>query len=254
MQARPIDRVTCAGVALQGAARRVWRRTRALLAHIEWKLDALVLNRRFGFPREAAEIVWLDDLGLARPGRNSYSPSSWGALKCILPASEVRPEDVFIDVGCGMGRVVFEAAGYPFRRVVGVDIAPSLVEAAGAVIEKNRHKLRCRDVELAVADAATYRIPDDVTIAYVANPVEGELFEALLTRLMESVDRNPRRLRLIYVDPREAVRLEADRRIAPVRNWRRGLRRWEPVDYIRMYEILPADPGADDFRAGSATP
>jgi SAM-dependent methyltransferase len=240
LQARATDWLTCAGVALREAGCRVWKRTQALLAHIEWKLDALVLNRRFGFPREAAKIVWLDDLGLASPGRNSYSPSSWGALKCILPASEVRPEDVFIDVGCGMGRVVFEAAGYPFRRVIGVDIAPSLVEAARTVIEKNRHRLRCADVELAVADAATYRIPDDVTIAYVANPVEGELFEALLTRLIESVDRNPRRLRVIYVDPREAARLEANRRIAPVRNWRRGLRRWEPADYMRMYEILPA--------------
>lgn len=227
---------------LREAALRVGRRTRALLAHIEWKLDALVLNRRFGFPREAAEIVWLADLGLAEPGRNSYSPSSWGALKSILPASEVRPDDVFIDLGCGMGRVVFEAAGYPFRRVLGVDIAPSLVEAASVVIDRNRHNFRCRDVELAVADVATYRVPDDVTVAYVASPVEGALFEALLRRLIESVDRNPRRLRLIYVDPRRNAVLEADRRIAHVRNWRRGLRRWEPADYIRMYEILPADP------------
>jgi SAM-dependent methyltransferase len=201
-----------------------------------------VLNRRFGFPREAAEIVWLKDLGLAWPGRNSYSPSSWGALRRILPASEIRPDDVFIDVGCGMGRVAFEAARYPFRRVLGIDIAPGLVEAANAVIDKNRHKLRCQDVELAVADAATYRIPDDVTVAYVANPVEGELFEALLARLIESVDRNPRRVRLIYVDPTEAARLDTDQRIVPIRNWRRGFRRWEPPDYMRLYEIHPAPP------------
>ena len=208
-----------------------------------------MLNRRFGFPREAAEIVWLEDLGVAGPGRNSYSPSSWGALRRILPASETPSDDVFIDVGCGMGRVAFEAADYPFRRVLGVDIAPELVEAANAVIDKNRHKLRCQDVELAVADAATYRIPDDVTVAYVANPVEGELFEALLARLIESVDRNPRRVRLIYVDPKEAARLETDQRIVPIRNWRRGFRRWEPADYMRMYEILPAPPSAATKRA-----
>ena len=199
-----------------------------------------MVNRWFGFPREAAEVVWLEDLGVARPGRNSYSPSSWGALRRILPVSEVSPEDVFIDMGCGMGRVTFEAAAYPFKRVLGVDIAPRLVETARAVIEKNRHKLRCQDVELIVADATSYRIPDDVTVAYVANPVEGELFEALLARLIESIERNPRRLRLIYSDPKEAGCLEANARIVPVRNWRRGYRRWEPADYIRMYEILPS--------------
>jgi SAM-dependent methyltransferase len=209
----------------------------------------LVLNRRFGFPREAAEIVWLADLGLAGPGRNSYSPSSWGALRRILPASEIGPDDVFIDVGCGMGRVVFEAAGYPFRRVLGIDIAPTLIEAANAVIEKNRQALRCRDVELAVADGATYRIPDDVTVAYVANPFEGPPFEAFLSSLIESVDRNPRRVRLIYVDPREAARLETDPRIVPIRHWRRGFRRWEPADYMRMYEILLALPSAATKRA-----
>jgi hypothetical protein len=50
------------------------------------------------------------------------------------------------------------------------------VEAASAVIEKNRHRFRCQDVELAVADGAKYRISDDVTIAYIASPVEKELF------------------------------------------------------------------------------
>jgi tRNA G46 methylase TrmB len=40
-----------------------------------------------------------------------------------LPESEVGHDDVLLDVGSGMGRIVYQAAcSYPLRRVVGVDL------------------------------------------------------------------------------------------------------------------------------------
>jgi tRNA G46 methylase TrmB len=39
-------------------------------------------------------------------------------------AGEITREDVFIDIGCGMGPVLVEAAArYGFRRVIGVKLA-----------------------------------------------------------------------------------------------------------------------------------
>ena len=50
-------------------------------------------------------------------------------------------------------------------------------------------------------DAADFEIPDDVTIAYLYHPFGGQTFEALIANIIESLDRNPRELTLIYQMP-----------------------------------------------------
>lgn len=217
------------------------RRWRSVLSHLERELDRRVLDRRYGFPPEASGVVYLDELGLAAPGRNSYSASSWGQLRRIIPAAEVSNDDVFLDLGCGMGRVLLQAARHPYSRVIGVDIAPQFTEIARQILERNTHRLGCRDVRVETADAATYQIPDDVTVVYAANPVTGDLFDAMLNNIFASVDRRPRTVRLVYFEPTETGRLLLDDRVRFVRHWRRGLlRRWEPHDFVSLFEIMPA--------------
>lgn len=71
--------------------------------------------------------VKLEELGLAGPERSYYQPSRWSTLPRVLPRREVSDQDVFIDYGAGMGRVVCQAAvGYPFKRVIGVELASEL--------------------------------------------------------------------------------------------------------------------------------
>jgi methylase of polypeptide subunit release factors len=44
--------------------------------------------------------------------------------------SEVKATDVFVDFGCGKGRVLYLACRHPFKEVIGVDLSPAVVEAA----------------------------------------------------------------------------------------------------------------------------
>ena len=60
----------------------------------------------------------------------------------------VSDRDVFVEFGCGKGRVVHQAARRPFRRVVGVEISPVLAEAARSGLAARSHQHRCRDVEI----------------------------------------------------------------------------------------------------------
>jgi SAM-dependent methyltransferase len=213
-----------------------WRLRRLLVAPIGRVVDRIVYRRRC-FPDLASGSVWLKDLGLASPDRNSYGHSPRNVLKRILPESEVGPDDVFIDFGSGMGTVVFEAARYPFKRVIGVEIAPQLTRIARQVIAAQSGRLRCQEVDLVTADATDYEIPDDVTVAYFYDPFEGATFERVIQRLIASVDDNPRRVRLVYLVPKEAKRLESMDRIRFVRNWWRGFRIWLPLDYLSLYTI-----------------
>jgi len=152
---------------------------------------------------ETARVADLDDLGVDAPGRVRYEPSGWLDLRRILPPRDVGRSDVFLDLGCGKGRVVLQAAGYRFRRVVGVELSPELCDVARANIAARRDRLRCRDVVLQVADAATFEIPDDVTVIYLYNPFRGDVFAAAVEHIAASLRRAPRRLRVIYRTPLE---------------------------------------------------
>ena len=143
------------------------------------------------------------------PGRVGYVPSPWVVLPRALHCIGVSDDDVFVDFGCGKGRVVHQAARRPFRRVVGVEISPVLAEAARTGLAARRHQHRCRDVEIVVADVTAFRVPDDLTIGYFYYPFTGQTFESVLRSIIESIDRNPRRVRLIYLglseEPRSAI-------------------------------------------------
>ena len=123
----------------------------------------------------------------------------------------VSDRDTFVDFGCGKGRVVHQAAKRPFRRVIGVEISPALAEIARANLATRRHRHRCPNVEIVVADAKEFPVPDDLTIAYFWHPFTGETLEAVLRGIIDSIDRHPRRVRLIYLGPHGAEVLATGR-------------------------------------------
>jgi SAM-dependent methyltransferase len=135
------------------------------------------------------------------PDRVPYVPSPWHVLPRALHCLGVSAADTFVDFGCGKGRVVHQAAKRPFHRVIGVEISPDLAETARRNLAARRHQHRCRNVEIVVADAAEFRVPDDLTIAYLFHPFVDDSFTALLGGIVDSIDRRPRRMRLIYVHP-----------------------------------------------------
>lgn len=210
-----------------------------------WALgrDALVsiVERRHRV--RTAGILTTEDLDLPpHPEQCAYSPTPWRVLRRALPVDWVRPGDVFIDFGSGMGRVVFQAAvHYPFRRVIGIELSRRLHEIAQANIERNRDRLRCQDVQLVHGDVLHYEVPDDVTVAFFFNPFWGETFATVIDHLLASVDRNPRPLRIVYVSPREHRRLLATGRVQFVKRVRRPrpVREWANRASIHLYDVLP---------------
>src|SRR2546430_8863932 len=64
-----------------------------------------------------------------------YGPSSWFKLldfQRVLRDISMSEDDVFIDFGSGKGRVLFVAAHYPFRKVIGVELSAKLNQIASS--------------------------------------------------------------------------------------------------------------------------
>jgi hypothetical protein len=185
--------------------------------------------------------VHLDELGLGGKDRISYTPSGWLSLRRALPPRSVQRSDVFIDYGSGKGRVVMQAARYPFKRVIGLEIAPELNDFARRNVDAARERLACEQIELVTADVLEYEPPDDVTVAYMYNPFRGDVFATAVRRLIESVDRNPRRLRVIYLNPIDHDLLMSTGRFELVRRLRgmRPTKSWSRSASTHVYELVP---------------
>jgi SAM-dependent methyltransferase len=132
------------------------------------------------------------------PDRTGYAASAWHVLPRALRYLGVSDGDTFVEFGCGKGRVVHQAARRPFHRVIGVEISPALAEIARANLAARRRQHRCRNVEIVVADVTEYEVPDDLTIGYLYNPFTYDTLDTVLRGIVDSIDRRPRRVRLIY--------------------------------------------------------
>jgi SAM-dependent methyltransferase len=215
-------------------------RAMKLKYHGVLRASSSVVDRALGI--DTAGKVDLADLGLADPERVGYEAGSWLDLPRVLRPGEVTRDDVFLDLGCGKGRAVLMASLYPFGRVTGVELSPDIAGIARRNLETFRRPTRCGTIEIVVTDAVDYTIPDDVTVVYLFNPFRGRTFDAVIDNLIASIDRNPRRVRLIYRNAMYEDQLLGTGRARLVRSspGLRPSREWREAVAVRLYALEPA--------------
>lgn len=169
---------------------------------------------------DTGQGVDLVDLGYDHPDRRGYRASGWRAIKRSLALCEIQPTDVFVDIGCGVGRVVAQAARQDFGRVIGVEISPDLAAQARRYLKEVG--VERSSVEIVSADATEWQLPDDVTVVFLNNPFVGEVLQAVVDNVVASLERAERQLQLVYVNPREPERLVATGQFEIVKEVRQG--------------------------------
>jgi hypothetical protein len=132
-----------------------------------------------------------------------YVPTRWRSLRATFRHWPITADDVLLDYGSGKGRtVVWAAANYRFRRIIGVELDEKLLLHAEANLARWNGRRLCDEVDLLQADATEYEVPDDVTVIFFGNPFVGAVFEKVIGKVQESLDRNPRELAVLYYHPR----------------------------------------------------
>jgi cyclopropane fatty-acyl-phospholipid synthase-like methyltransferase len=114
-----------------------------------------------------------------------------------------------VDVGSGKGRMLFVAAEYPFRRVIGVEFATDLHELAQANIARYRHAgQRCREIASVHADAAEFEFPEGNLVVYLFNPFGPEVMGRMLANLERSLEKHPRHVIVVMLWPEQSHLVE----------------------------------------------
>jgi SAM-dependent methyltransferase len=142
--------------------------------------------------------------GTGVPGTtNSYMPfvpSVYRDTFQYLRAVGLGPDDVFVDLGSGLGRTVFAASWMGAKRAVGVELVQALTD--GAEANRKHSNLRDRDIEFVCANALEFYEPD-MTILYMFHPFGETVLEQVLANLKarRDADSNAKPLRIIYANP-----------------------------------------------------
>lgn len=115
----------------------------------------------------------------------------------------------FVDIGCGKGRAMVLASEFPFEHIIGVEIAPLLVEAALRNIDNVRLRFPDRPpVRVIHCDAATFAYPLDPLIVFIAHPFGAPVMRRLVDTITETLISMPRELVIIYFNPKLASILD----------------------------------------------
>ena len=133
-----------------------------------------------------------------------YIPARPASARAALQALPVRdPRDyTLIDIGSGKGRIMFLAAEYPFRRIVGVESVRELHAAAELNIQTYRSRARrCPSIEAVHARAQDYVWPVDPLVLFFFNPFPADVMTLVMQRVARSLEQSPRPLWLILLFP-----------------------------------------------------
>lgn len=121
-------------------------------------------DKRLGI--ETSECIIDSDISIYHD-MMQYTPAHYKMILYILDLLKLGPDDIFVDFGCGKGRVVFLAAGRNIKKAVGVEIEPYLVDCATANLRGA--KGITSPVEFVKSDAGFFNITEG-TIFFFYNP------------------------------------------------------------------------------------
>ena len=171
------------------------------------RLHERLRNRWFDFTHgtDTASHVQLAELHIDHEHKSfgtAYQPTLPGAFRKLMKLVDLPRDGVFVDVGCGKGRVLLLAAEEGFGRVVGVEFSHELCEIArdNAEIFMKRGKGGAH-IEVVESDAVAYEIKEDENVFFMFNAFDAEVMEKFLMSLARSFEQHPRKLWLIYHNP-----------------------------------------------------
>jgi SAM-dependent methyltransferase len=143
---------------------------------------------------------------------SAYQPTEPAAFHDMLNALQQSPtpdhavlnfnDFTFIDLGSGKGRTLLMASDYPFRRIIGVELLPSLHQIAQQNLgQYKRDTQKCFALESICADATAFPFPNDPLVIYLFNPFPEMGMRQVFTNLKESLSAHPRSVYVLYHNP-----------------------------------------------------
>lgn len=143
---------------------------------------------------------------------SAYQPTEPAAFHEMLDALQQTPnldrttlkfrDFTFVDLGSGKGRTLLMASDYPFRRILGVELLPSLHQIAQQNLRQYKSESqKCFALEAICADATAFPFPEDPLVIYLFNPFPESGMRRVFVNLEQTLRAHPRPVYVLYHNP-----------------------------------------------------
>lgn len=194
-------------------------------------------------------------LGVSTRGLHGFTPGDWSQAERlyyqtipyrmifrILDWLALERSDVVVDLGCGKGRVLCCASLYELGQVIGVDVREELCETAERNLRRMRRKRAPSTIIRGKAEEFDYTRG---TVFYMFHPFGPNTLKTVLLQLNRGVHENPRRVRIVYVNPRHDAVLEGTDWLVRDERWSSGIGPSRCVVYPVSFWSLRSFAGAN---------
>lgn len=133
----------------------------------------------------------------------NYDPTPVKLIRETIAALPINAaEFTFIDFGSGKGRVLFVASEFPFARIIGVEYAPELHQAACRNLQSYRSETqKCGRIETIWQDMTTFHFPEGPLVLFFYNPA----FESIMRTMAAKITALSQACWVVYANPRYNV-------------------------------------------------
>ncbi|WP_220498474.1 class I SAM-dependent methyltransferase [Rhodopirellula sp. JC639] len=175
-------------------------------------VDDYVFDRRHQL--DTRSEVAINDLDISDEDKqhaDKYKPTRARYFRKIMAKLDLPREGVFVDVGCGKGRILLLAAEHGFDQVVGLEISPSLCEIAErnvAIFRENTPT--ASSIEVVCTNILDYQMDGSETVFFLYSPFDQPVTKTFLKMIRQSLNDHPRDLWLIIDEFRFPELLEDD--------------------------------------------
>ena len=195
------------------------------------RANNIVSDRRLGVSTRGVQPIEHADA-------NHYATMGYGTIWRVLRHLHLETDDVFVDIGCGKGRVLGCAARHSIEHVYGVDIAPDLCEQA----RRNARHLRGRHAPITIRNTVAQDFDySGATVLFMFDPFQADTLRKVLDKVRADTegraDAGDRHLRVAYANPMEEAVVQEQSWLEPAGRWDREHDHVEHV--IAFYRSRP---------------
>jgi len=169
-------------------------------------------DRRYGI--DTSRIMAVSEIGVETEEAQHatrYRATSVGFLRYLFQRNPVACENfVFVDLGSGKGRVLIEAASFPFKRIIGVEFSRRLHLVAEESVSRYEARNKSKScIELQCKSVTEFAPPTENTIFYLYNPFDAAILSKAMQNLQLSLRQVHRKIFIVYLNPRWCSIIEA---------------------------------------------
>ena len=150
-------------------------------------------------------VSTMEHIGAEVPGEenNIYQATYYRDLVTLFNKVSMEPEDTLVDMGCGLGRVLFYGNSRHYCRTKGIEVDPEIYASLMGNVSSYQSKFYDQEDRMMFYNmsAQDYPIADEDNYFYFFNPFSVNVFRTVIQNIINSMKRSPRDIYIMLYYP-----------------------------------------------------